>query len=188
MRPKGMMRMETDDEMLVAMVLKGDSKAFSTLLHRHYDMIFRLGFRVLGSREDAEDLAQEICAALPRKLSGFKGTARFKTWLHQIVVNGARDVIRRNQSKRRKADGWGDVELMRRAEAAETNENLDWLQQAMNDLTPDLRETVAIVLGEEATHAMAAEILGVSEGTISWRMSEVKKHLREIAKNEEMLK
>jgi RNA polymerase sigma-70 factor (ECF subfamily) len=51
----------------------------------------------------------------------------------------------------------------------------------------DLRETVALVLGEDMTHREAAEVLDLSEGTISWRMSEVRKILREIAKKEEML-
>lgn len=182
------MRMETSDETLVAMAANGDGNAFRILLERHYATIFRLGFRVLGNREDAEDLAQDICAALPKKLSSFKGNARFTTWLHQIVINAARDLIRRKQTARRKASGWGDVEVLRRDEASEAKVELDWLSNAMNTMSQDLRETVALVLGEDMTHREAADVLDLSEGTISWRMSEVKKSLREIARQEEMLK
>lgn len=181
------MRMETSDEKLVGLAVKGDAVAFRALITRHYTRIFRLGFRVLGSREDAEDLAQEICAALPKKLASFKGNARFTTWLHQIVINAARDLIRRKQSARRKAEGWGSAEILRRDEAAATKTELDWLNNAMTALPHDLRETVALVLGEDMTHREAAEVLDLSEGTISWRMSVVKKTLRDIAKNEEML-
>ncbi len=187
-RLRGIMRMENSDETLVAMAVTGDSDAFLRLLTRHYDAIFRTGFRVLGCRADAEDLAQDICAALPRKLASFKGHAKFSTWLYQIVINGARDMIRRKQSARKKAQGWGDVEVLRRDEATETQAALDWLNVAMAALPQDLRETVALVLGQEMTHAQAAAVLDLSEGTISWRMSEVKKALRGIAKQEEMLR
>lgn len=181
------MRMETSDETLVAMAVDGDGEAFRLLLQRHYASIFRIGFRVLGNREDAEDLAQDICAAIPKKLASFKGHARFTTWLHQIIINAARDLIRKKQSNRRKASGWGDTEVLRRDEAAQTQAELDWLTTAMRTMSPDLRETVAFVLGEDMTHNEAAEVLGLSEGTISWRMSEVRKILRDIAKKEEML-
>lgn len=182
------MLMKTSDETLVGLAQSGNGEAFHDLLQRHYDSIFRIGFRVLGSREDAEDLAQDICASLPRKLSSFKGQARFSTWLHQITINAARDLIRRKQAARRKADGWGDAEKLRRDEAAQTASEIDWLTNAMNSMPDDLRETVALVLGEEMTHGQAGAVLNLSEGTISWRMSEVKKILREMAKEEEMLK
>jgi RNA polymerase sigma-70 factor (ECF subfamily) len=51
-------------------------------------------------------------------------------------------------------------------------------------LPDDLRETVALVLGEELTQAQAGEVLGVSEGTVAWRMSEVKKRLKVMAAKE----
>lgn len=181
------MRMETSDERLVALAADGDGGAFRNLLQRHYATIFRVGFRVLGNREDAEDLAQDICAALPKKLASFKGHARFSTWLHQIVINAARDLIRRKQAARRKATGWGETEVLRRDEAQTTKAELDWLNNAMTSMPQDLRETIALVLGEDMTHKQAAEVLDLSEGTISWRMSEVKKTLREIARKEEML-
>jgi RNA polymerase sigma-70 factor (ECF subfamily) len=60
-----------------------------------------------------------------------------------------------------------------------------WLEGAMARLSPELRETVALVLGEELTQAEAAEVLGLSEGTVAWRMSEVKKRLRRIAAEDE---
>ena len=181
------MRIETSDETLVAMAANGDRVAFRNLLGRHYASIFRLGFRVLGNREDAEDLVQDICVALPKKLAAFKGRARFTTWLHQIVINAARDLIRRKQAARRMASGWGDIEVLRRNEASAAKIELDWLSNAMKLMPQDLRETVALVLGEDMTHREVAEVLDLAEGTISWRMSEVKKILREIARKEEML-
>ncbi len=67
---------------------------------------------------------------------------------------------------------------------AETKAAVDWLHNAMAHLPDDLRDTLALVL-DDLTQAQAAEILGVSEGTVAWRMSEVKKSLRALAEEEQ---
>jgi RNA polymerase sigma-70 factor (ECF subfamily) len=72
--------METSDETLVDLARSGDGDAFGALLSRHYDLIFRLGFRFLGNRTEAEDLAQDVCVSLAAKLRGYRGEAQFTTW------------------------------------------------------------------------------------------------------------
>ncbi|WP_413718308.1 RNA polymerase sigma factor [Silicimonas sp. MF1-12-2] len=171
------------DEALAEAAANGDSEAFTSLVARHYDRVFRLCFRLTGARAEAEDLTQDICAALPAKIAAFRGDARFTTWLYRVVVNASNDRRRRAATRARAADGWGEVETARRAEAAEAAEAMDWLTTAMRALPDELRDTVALVL-DEVTHAEAADVLGVSEGTISWRMSEVKKRLRALKEAE----
>lgn len=169
--------MKTPDETLAKAAAEGDAEAFSALLQRHYDRVFRLAFRLTGRRAEAEDLTQDVCAALPVKLSHWRGEARFTTWLYRVVVNAAHDRRRRAATHAKAAAGWGEVEVARRAEASETAMANDWLDRAMQALPDDLRDTVALVL-DDMTHAEAGAVLGVSEGTVSWRMSEVKKRLR----------
>ena len=171
------MRMTVSDEALARAAANGDGEAFASLLERHYDRVFRLAFRLTGARAEAEDLCQDVCAALPGKLSAFRGEARFTTWLFRVVMNAGHDRRRRRATFAKAAEGWGEVEVARRAEAVEAAEAMDWLTAAMRGLPEELRDTVALVL-DEVTHAEAAEVLGVSEGTVSWRMSEVKKRLR----------
>lgn len=166
------------DEDLLQAAAAGDRRAFSELLELHYDRIFRFSFRLTGSREEAEDLTQDICLALPAKLKSFRGQARVTTWLYRIVVNAAHDRRRRDSSRTKAAEGWGDWEVNRRATVRDTAAGLDWLQQSMGALPSDLRETVALTIDGEMTHAQAAEVLGISEGTVSWRLSEVRKRLR----------
>lgn len=178
------MLMDTPDETLATAAAAGDRAAFSVLVRRHYDRIFRLAFRLTGLRAEAEDLAQDICAALPAKLRSWRGEARFSTWLYRVVVNAVHDQRRRQVSRARAATGWGDWELARQDEIAVQAQALDWLTQAMTRLSPELRDTVALVLGEDLTQAQAGEVLGVSEGTIAWRMSDVKKRLRAMAAEE----
>jgi RNA polymerase sigma-70 factor (ECF subfamily) len=178
------MLMDTPDETLATAAAAGDRAAFSVLVGRHYDRIFGLAFRLTGLPAEAEDLAQDICAALPGKLRGWRGEARFSTWLYRVVVNAVHDQRRRQATRARAASGWGDWELARQDEISVQAQALDWLTQAMARLSPELRDTVALVLGEELTQAQAGEILGVSEGTVAWRMSEVKKRLRAMAAEE----
>jgi len=178
------MRMKTSDEALVQAANDGDSEAFGLLIHRHYDRLFRLSWRLTGHRADAEDLTHDILAALPAKLRAFRGDAKFTTWLYRVALNAATDRARKAQRRTRARDGWGQDYTRRAAEAAEATEARDWLTNAMRALPPELRETVALTLGEDLTQAQAAEVMGRSEGTIAWRMSEVKRHLREMATEE----
>jgi len=186
LRPTIVMRMTVSDNSLARAAGDGDAEAFSTLLARHYDGVFRLAFRLTGARVEAEDLTQDICAALPAKLQSFRSDARFSTWLYRVVVNAAHDRRRRAATHARHADGWGDWEVGRRAADAETAQALDWLTQAMRALPDDLRDTLALVL-DDATHDQAAEVLGISPGTVSWRISEAKKHLRALREKEDQI-
>jgi RNA polymerase sigma-70 factor (ECF subfamily) len=178
--------METPDETLATAAASGDRAAFAALISRHHDRIYNLAYRLTGRRADAEDLTQDICAALPAKLRGWRGEARFSTWLYRVTVNAAHDQRRRQATQSRAAAGWGDWEIARQDQIAEDAAAQDWLTQAMTCLTPELRDTVALVLGEDMTQSEAANILGLSEGTVAWRMSEVKRKLRDLAAKERL--
>lgn len=180
--------METSDEKLAEAAMRGNKTAFSILLERHYDRIFRVSAGVLGSKAEAEDVTQDVCLSLPSKLQSYRGDARFTTWLHKVVVNAARDRIRRMNTQANAAKGWGDWERNRRATNSEDADATNWLSHAMSCLSLDLRETVTLVLGEDMTHSETGKALGISEGTVSWRMAQVKKALAAMARDEEMLR
>jgi RNA polymerase sigma-70 factor (ECF subfamily) len=184
LRYKNSMRKTVDDQELAAAAAEGDAEAFSALLTRHYDRVFALSFRLTGQRAEAEDLTQDICAALPAKLMRFEPRARFTTWLYRVIVNTAHDRRRRAATHARAADGWGDWEVSRQAEIAEARDQSDWLMRSMAALNHDLRDTLALVL-DDLSQAEAAEILGVSPGTVAWRVSEAKKALRALKEQED---
>lgn len=178
------MRMAVSDEDLALAAQGGDREAFGLLLGRVYDRLFRLCFRLTGSRAEAEDLTQDICAALPAKLAGFRAEARVTTWLYRVAVNAANDRRRRQASHARAAEGWGDYEINRREAIAEAKGTADWLQAAMGGLPEALRDTLALAL-DDLSHAEIGAVLGIAEGTVSWRISEAKKHLKELHQKEE---
>lgn len=178
------MRDAVTDEALALAAAQGDAIAFERLVSRVYDRVFGLGFRLTGRREEAEDLAQDICESLPGKLKRYDGRSKFTTWLYRVTVNAAQDRRRKSVTRKRAGEGWGEVEVARRAEAEESAAALEWLNRAMSALPPELRHTAVLVL-EPLTQAEVAAILGISEGTVAWRMSEVKKHLRAMKEAEE---
>ena len=172
---------------LIQRCLAGDQSAWDEIVRTHRRRVFNIAYKFTGKHDEAEDLTQDICLALPAKLGSWRGEARFTTWLYRVTVNAAHDRRRRAATRAKAADGWGDWEVNRRAGIAEAAAAQDWLTTAMTRLSPELRDTVALTLGEEMSQRDAAEVLGVSEGTVAWRMSEVKKRLREMARAEGML-
>lgn len=178
------MDVKTDDNELAFLAAKGDGDAFRALLERHYDRVFRIALRFSGRREDAEDVAQDVCMSLPAKLKSFRGDAAFTTWLYRVVVNRLRDAQRKQITSERIQSDYGEIEDLRRGEEVELAKEMEWLNEAMNHLSDDLRETAVLVVGEGLNHAEAGAIIGIKESTVSWRMHELKKQLKAIAKEE----
>lgn len=86
------------DDDLIAAAVGGDRAAFEALLRRHYNRIHGLAWQMTGSRADADDIAQDVCCTLVTRIGGFRGEAKFTTWLCGIVFNACRDFRRRQRS------------------------------------------------------------------------------------------
>src|SRR5215213_1719336 len=89
--------MVATDEELVARSRDGDVDSFNQLVLRWERPIYALAYRVIGRDEDARDVAQETFLRAFRALPGFKGQAKFSSWLYRIALNLCRDWIRRKK-------------------------------------------------------------------------------------------
>ena len=85
------------DEELVARSKTGDTESFNQLVRRWERPIYALAYRTLGREEDARDVTQETFLRAFRALSGFKGDAKFSSWLYRIALNLCRDWIRKER-------------------------------------------------------------------------------------------
>jgi RNA polymerase sigma-70 factor (ECF subfamily) len=85
------------DEELVARSRTGDTESFNQLVRRWERQIFALAYRTLGREEDARDVTQETFLRAFRALPGFKGDAKFSSWLYRIALNLCRDWMRRDR-------------------------------------------------------------------------------------------
>ena len=167
-----------DDCELVSAARGGDRDAFRRLVERHYDMIYRVARRYLGSAADAEDVAQDVCVTLATRLADFGGRSRFSTWVTSIVINRCRDSLRRRKSSQELSAQYVMKRELEDADQADSERRTAWLREALQSLEPDLRETVLLIVAEEMSHAEAAVALGCAEGTVSWRLHMAKKQLR----------
>ena len=91
------LEMQTTDEELVVLSTAGDMESFNQLVVRWERPIYALAYRVLGREEDARDVCQETFLRAFRALKGFKGQAKFSSWLYRIALNLCRDWIRRER-------------------------------------------------------------------------------------------
>jgi RNA polymerase sigma-70 factor (ECF subfamily) len=89
--------MTRTDEELVARAQGGDIESFNQLIVRWERPIYALAYRVIGKEEDARDVCQDAFLRAYRALPGFKGQAKFSSWLYRIALNLCRDWIRRQR-------------------------------------------------------------------------------------------
>jgi RNA polymerase sigma-70 factor (ECF subfamily) len=165
------------DANLVSAAASGNRDAFEALLRRHYNRIHGLAWQLTGSRADADDIAQDVCCTLVEKINSFRGEAKFTTWLTGIVFNACRDFRRRRRSFKGLTERLAVLAGLAASPDGRDAYDAAWINSAVARLRPALRDTVVLVAGQQLTHAEAAEVLGVAESTVSWRMHEVRRLL-----------
>jgi RNA polymerase sigma factor (sigma-70 family) len=168
---------ERDDTDIVKAAVAGDRDAFTTLLQSHYDRIHGLAWRLTGSRADADDITQDVCCILAEKLGDFRSHAKFTTWLYSIVFNACRDFRRRRSAFARFTDKLSVIAGLSKSPDGRDAYDAIWIESAIARLKPELRDTAILVAGQQLTHGEAAQILGIAEATVSWRMHEIRRQL-----------
>ncbi len=167
------------DADLIAAAIAGDRDAFGALLERHYDRVHGLAWQLTGSRADADDVAQDVCCVLVERLASFRGEAKFSTWLCGIVFNACRDLHRRRRSFSGLTDRLAVLAGLTKGPDGRDLHDAMWLKSAIARLKPAYRDAAVLVVGQQLTHAEAADILGVAESTVSWRIHEVRRMIAE---------
>src|SRR5581483_7098156 len=181
------------DEELVAKSISGDTDSFNELILRWERPIYALAYRTIGREEDARDVCQETFLRAFRALPGFRGQAKFSSWLYRIALNLCRDWVRR---ERRTPTVQPDenVDLVDLAAAAGPSESIEDLV-ARKDLARAVERAMALLPEEQRTaivlkeyHGLTfqeiADIVGCPLSTVKTRLYQGLTVLRrELAKN-----
>lgn len=176
------------DSQLVAAWQAGDDDAFEQLVRRHERRVFRLLMRMMGNREEAEDVAQETFISLYRHGKRFRGEARFSTFVYRVAANAALNRRRSLGRKRtrieklatRQAAGDDLPQQPRDPEdSALGQEFTRYVRDALQTLSPSLRMPVVLYDIEGLAYGEIAGILGVAEGTVKSRIHRARRALRE---------
>ncbi len=88
---------ESSDIEIIKKILQGDHSAFGALVSRYQNYVFTLTNRIVKSREDAEEVAQDVFVKAFRALADFKGTSKFSTWLYTIVYTSSLSFLRKKK-------------------------------------------------------------------------------------------
>ena len=166
----------------------GDEAAFAELIKRHESRVFRLLYRMMGSREDAEDLTQETFLSLHRHGHRFRAEARFSTFVYRVAANAAlnrrrslgRGRARIEKLKHRQLAGDDLPSSPRDPEDSMLGVELsEHVKVALGELSPSLRMPVVLYDIEGLAYGEIAKILGIAEGTVKSRIHRARGALRE---------
>ena len=193
--------MASSDEELVTLSQAGDLDSFNQLVLRWERPIYALAYRVIGREEDARDVAQETFLRAFRALKGFKGQAKFSSWLYRITLNLCRDWIRREKRTpiAQTPEGIDLIELAGEETPSETIEELVGrrelgraVSKAMALLPEEQRTAIILKEYHGLTFQEIAELLDCPLSTVKTRLyqglSVVRKQLQQAGVNGDILK
>ena len=172
---------EVDDSELVERVRGGNAAAFDLLVNRHMKRAFAVAYRLLGQREDAEDLVQEAFIAALEKIDTFQSGRAFAPWFYRILVNRGLNA-RKSRSLRRMEELPTDISDHAHSplREAERSELRDQLGIALATLPPRQRAVVELFEVEGFSSLEIAEIMELSDGTVRWHLHQARGKLREV--------
>jgi RNA polymerase sigma-70 factor, ECF subfamily len=172
--------MTRTDEELVARATAGDLDCFNQLVTRWERPIYALAFRTLGREEDARDVVQEAFLRAYRGLRGFKGEAKFSSWLYRITLNLCRDSMRRDRRAPivQTPEGVDAVDLAdAQASPSESVEDLvarremsQAVSRAMAELPEEQRTAILMKEYHGLTFQEIADTLGCPLSTVKTRL------------------
>ena len=152
--------MASSDEELVSLSQAGDLDSFNQLVLRWERPIYALAYRVIGREEDARDVAQETFLRAFRALKGFKGQAKFSSWLYRIALNLCRDWMRR-QRRAPVVQAPEGVELMDLASERGPAESIEDLV-SRRELSAVVADAMALLPEEQRTAIILKEYHGLT--------------------------
>jgi RNA polymerase sigma-70 factor (ECF subfamily) len=155
---------------------RGDADAVQALYRAHAPRVYAVVRRLAGDDAEAEDWAQETWVQALRALPGFRGEARFGTWLHRIAVNQALQGRRRSSRRER------EVPLAEHPARPRLHDALleRRLERALDTLPPRMREVLVLHDVEGYTHEEIGDLMGVSAGTCKSQLFKARSKLREL--------
>jgi RNA polymerase sigma-70 factor (ECF subfamily) len=177
---------ELDDWALVNRAQSGNSDAFALLVRRYQGPIVHFCYRMAGSRQDAEDIAQEVFLRLYRHLGRLSPQAKFSTLLfgiaRNLTLNHLRDSRRRGRDRTVPLDAQPDAEsgYGRPSHEARLREIESQVAAAMAQLTPEHRMILHLREVEGLDYGDIGKILKCRNGTVKSRLARARDHLRRL--------
>jgi RNA polymerase sigma-70 factor (ECF subfamily) len=184
------------ERLLLRRLRERDERAFREMMETYQDRVFNLLYRMIGTREEAEDLAQEVFVTVFKSIDQFRGEAKFSTWLYRVAANHCKNRIkylaRRHDRDTSALDDVTEREAVAQGGAPigaghiegpdrvlEGVERDQLVQRAIADLDEDHRLVVVLRDVEELSYEEICSITGLPEGTVKSRLHRARLALKE---------
>jgi RNA polymerase sigma factor (sigma-70 family) len=174
-----------NDSEIISLVLSGDQQAFAGLVSRYQNYVFTLVLRFTKSREDAEELSQDIFVKAYRSLADFRGASKFSTWLYTIVNNTCITFLRKRKLVVHSLDNEKVLEAAENqhggfsANQVEQKSRVAMVNKAINLLGPDDATVLTLFYKGEQTLEEIAQVLGIEVNAAKVRLHRARGRLRD---------
>ena len=170
------------EQELIVEIRHGNTKAFSEFVDLYKDLVYTISLRLLGNREEAEEVAQDTFIKIFKSLDSFKGDSKVSTWVYRIAYNTCLDRIKRYKKER----VFVDVDHVKEIAFSELDdaldkmmkdEKLEMINQCLAKLPPEDTAVLTLFYFEEKNLVEMEKALGLSSNTIKVRLFRARKKL-----------
>ena len=171
------------DTYYIQRVLRGDIDCFASIVDRYSSRIFTLIYRIVGNREDAEELAQDTFMTAFSKLDKFEGKSSFSTWLYRIAYNLAISATRKPRlqtlSINESVVTAEDLDVAE-VEIDESREMIELLEVALRRLSADETAMITLFYHDNKSLDEIAHIMNISLSNAKVKLYRCRQHLMSI--------
>lgn len=175
----------TSDTEIISRVLRGDQQSYALLVNRYQNYVFTLVLRIVKSREDAEEVSQDVFVKAYRALADFKGASKFSTWLYTIASTSSLSFLRKKKLEVHSLDNERVFEVAENkdsgasANQVEAKSRMAMVTKAISMLSADDAEIITLFYKAEQSLEEIAGILGVEINTAKVRLHRARGRLKE---------
>jgi len=173
------------DNEIISRVLKGEQNAYAELVNRYQAYVFTLVLRMIKTREDAEEVAQDVFVKAYRSLADFRGESKFSTWLYTIANTTSITFLRKKKLDVHSLDNEKVFEVADskdsglRANLVEQKSRVNMVNQAIALLSPDDAEIITLFYKAEQNLEEISRILRLETNTVKVRLHRARTRLKE---------
>jgi len=179
------MHAELVDMDIINLVLKGDFNTYSILVERYQNFVFTIVLRYVKSREDAEEVAQDVFIKAYRSLGSFKGDAKFSTWLYTVTTTTSISFLRKKRMAVQSLDNENVFELADNVDSGmtanqiEQKSRVNMVNEAIKMLSPDDAQIITLFYKGEQTLEEIAQIVGKEPNAVKVQLHRARGRLKE---------
>jgi len=174
-----------EDMEIISRILKGDQQAYSVLVERYRNFVFTLVLRYINSREDAEEVAQDVFVKAYRALADFKGNSKFSTWLYTVATTTSITFLRKKKLEVQSLDNEKIFEVADNidggmsANQIEQKSKVSMVNQAIKMLNSDDAHIITLFYKGEQNLDEIAAILGKESNAVKVQLHRARGRLKE---------